>query len=325
MIKDMGDVLLTGPMAEVLKYNFPKAQVDILVSPVCAPVLKNAPYIDNLIIYDKTKAFKEILKVRALKYDWVIDFLNNPRSAMLTAFSGAKLKAGLATNIHKFYAYNFYLKKPQANTYSCNFKLEMLKQLGIKWPRAHAPLPVYNLTKEQQEKSTQIYTKLGILPEEKLIGFYATPKGEGRKWTIKNFRKLAELLHSKYNAKIMIVCAPWEKDYALKIKEGFDFIYLSPSTKILEDIYPILKRLNLLISCCGGTKHLALSLGVPTITLHFINETKEWTPVFDKNHLGLQANVSCSPCRKDTCDKNYICKNSITPEQVFKAAQKILG
>lgn len=95
MIKDMGDVLLTGPMAEVLKYNFPKAQVDILVSPVCAPVLKNAPYIDNLIIYDKTKAFKEILKVRALKYDWVIDFLNNPRSAMICALSGAKLKAGL--------------------------------------------------------------------------------------------------------------------------------------------------------------------------------------------------------------------------------------
>lgn len=325
IIKDMGDVILTSPMAEILKYNFPKAQVDILASPVCAPVVKNASHIDNIIIYNKKQAFKEILKVRALKYDWIIDFLNNPRSAMICAFSGAKLKAGLETNIHKFYAYNFIFKKPVLNTYSCDFKLEMLKQLGIKWPKQHAPLPVYNLTKQQQEKSLQIYKELKVLPEEKLIGFYATPKGEGRKWSIENFQKTTELLHQKYKAKIMLLFAPWEKDYALKIKQDKPYILLNPSSENIEDMYPILKRLNLLISCCGGTKHLALSLGVPTLTLHFINDAKEWTPTFDKNHIGLQAPVSCSPCRKDTCSKNYICKKAITPQMVFEAAQKILG
>ena len=148
MIKDMGDVILTGPMAEVLKYNFPKAQVDILTSPVCAPVLEHAPFVDNIILYDKRHAIREIFKIRSLKYDWVIDFLNNPRSAQICAFSGAKLKAGLTTNFHKFYAYNFYLQRPQAETYACDFKLEMLKQLGIKWEQEHAPFPKYNLTKE---------------------------------------------------------------------------------------------------------------------------------------------------------------------------------
>lgn len=325
MIKDMGDVILTTPMAEVLKHNYPKAQVDILVLNSLTDVVKNSPYIDNIITYDKKQAFKEILKIRSLKYDWVIDFLNNPRSAMVCALSGAKLKAGLETNAHKFYAYNFYLKRPDVNTYSCDFKLEMLKQLGIKWKDEHAPLPIYKLTKEQEEKSLQIYKELNILPTEKLIGFYATPKGEGRKWSIENFQKTAELLHQKYNAKIMIVCAPWEKDYALKIKQNSPWIFLSPSTEKIEDMYPILKRLNLLISCCGGTKHLALSIGVPTINLHFINDAKEWSPVFDKKHISIQAHASCSPCRKDTCDKNYICKNSITPQEVFEAAQKILG
>ena len=321
----MGDVILATPMAEVLKYNFPKAQVDILVSPVCAPVVQNAPFIDNIILYDKKQAFKEILKLRALKYDWVIDFLNNPRSAMLCAFSRAKVKAGLETNSHKFYAYNFVLKRPKQNTYSCDFKLEMLKQLGIKWPKAHAPLPIYKLTKEQEQKSLEIYKNLNILPEEKLIGFYATPKGEGRKWSIENFRILAELLHQKYQAKIMLLCAPWETDYALKIKQDKPYIILNPSSEKIEDMYPILRRLNLLVSCCGGTKHLALSLGVPVVALHFINSAFEWTPTFDKNHIGLQAKSSCSPCRKDICDKNYICKNTITPQVVFEAAQKILG
>ncbi len=325
IIKDMGDVILTTPMAEVLKYNFPKAQVDILVLNSLTDVVKQVPFIDNIITYDKKKSFKEILKIRALKYDWVIDFLSNPRSAMICALSGAKLKAGLETNAHKFYAYNFILKKPQNNTYSCDFKLEMLKQLGVKWKDEHAPLPVYKLTKEQEEKSLEIYKKLNILPTEKLIGFYATPKGEGRKWSIENFQKTAELLHQKYNAKIMLLCAPWEKDYALKIKQNKPYIFLNPSTEKIEDMYPILKRLNLLISCCGGTKHLALSVGVPIIALHFINEAREWTPVFDKKHIGLQAHAPCSPCRKDTCNKNYICKNSITPQEVFEAAQKILG
>ena len=325
MIKDMGDVLLTGPMAEVLKYNFPKAQVDILSSHVCAPVLARAPFIDNVILYDKKQSFKEILKIRSLKYDWVIDFLNNPRSAMICAFSGAKLKAGLTTNFHKFYAYNFYLKRPGANTYSCDFKLEMLKQLGVKWPHEHAPLPVYKLSKEQEEKSIQIYKELNISPSETVIGFYATPKAYARMWTVENFRETAELLHKKYNAKIMIICAPWEKDYAKKIKKDLPYIYLSPSTQKLEDIYPILKRLDLLISCCGGTKHLAISLNIPTITLHLITRVKEWTPVFDPKHIGLKSNAPCSPCCKDTCENNYICKKGITPQMVLEATQRILG
>ena len=324
IIKDMGDVILTTPMAEILKYNFPKARVDILVLNSLTDVVKQAPFIDNIITYDKKQAFKEILKVRSLKYDWIIDFLNNPRSAMICALSGAKLKAGLETNAHKFYAYNFICKKPK-EPYSCDYKLDMLKQLGVKWPHEHAPLPVYNLSKEQEEKSLEIYKNLNILPEEKLIGFYATPKTLSRKWTQENFRSLAELLHQKYQAKIMIVCAPNEKSYAQEIRQDIPYIYLSPTTDKLADIYPILKRLNLLISCCGGTKHLALSVGIPTITLHFITQRKDWTPVFDKNHIGLQAKVPCSPCRKDICDKNYICKNAITPQEVFEAAQKILG
>ena len=325
IIKDMGDVILTTPMAEVLKYNYPKAQVDILVLNSLIDVVKHSPYIDNIITYDKKKSFKEILKIRSLKYDWVIDFLNNPRSAMICALSGAKLKAGLTTNIHKFYAYNFYLKRPEANTYSCDFKLEMLKQLGVKWKGEHAPLPVYKLSKEQEEKSLQIYKELNILPTDKVIGFYATTKVYSREWSIQNFQKTAELLHQKYNCQIMIICAPWEKDYALKIKQNTPWIHIASSTEKIEDIYPILKRLNLLISCCGGTKHLALSVAVPTITLHFITRVKDWTPVFNKNHIGIQAHTPCSPCRKDTCDKNYICKNAITPQEVFEAAQKILG
>ncbi len=325
IIKDMGDVILTTPMAEVLKYNYPKAQVDILVLNSLIDVVKHSPYIDNIITYDKKQSFKEILKIRSLKYDWVIDFLNNPRSAMICALSGAKLKAGLTTNIHKFYAYNFYLERPEANTYSCDFKLEMLKQLGVKWKGEHAPLPVYKLSKEQEEKSLQIYKELNILPTDKVIGFYATTKVYSREWSIQNFKKTAELLHQKYNCQIMIICAPWEKDYALKIKQNTPWIHIASSTEKIEDIYPILKRLNLLISCCGGTKHLALSVGIPTITLHFITRVKDWTPVFNKNHIGIQAHTPCSPCRKDTCDKNYICKNAITPQEVFEAAQKILG
>ena len=324
IIKDMGDVVLTTPMAEILKYNFPKAQVDILVSPLCAPVVKNTPYIDNIILYNKKQAFREILKVRALKYDWVLDFLNNPRSAMICAFSGAQIKAGLETNAHKFYAYNFIFKRP-THPYACDYKLDMLKQLGIKWPHAHAPLPVYKLTQEQETKSLAIYKELKVLPEEKLIGFYATPKGEGRKWTVENFQKTAELLHQKYKCKIMLLFAPWEKDYALKIKQDKPWIILNPASQDIQDMYPILKRLNLLISCCGGTKHLALSLGVPIVALHFINDAVAWTPTFAPNNIALQAKAACSPCRKDTCGKNYLCKNTLTPQEVFEAAQKILG
>lgn len=325
IIKDIGDVMLTEPCAQILKQNFPHAQVDILADARCAPVLEHNPFIDNIVIYDKNQAFKAILNVRKQKYDWVIDFLANPRSAMLTAFSGAKIKAGKASNKHSFYAYNFKFKNPGEYLYNPDEKLYFLTQLGVVWPSKYAPLPKYYLTKEQQDFRDKTYADIGINKEELLIGFNTTPRMSSRRWPAKQFKALAQMIYDKYKAKILVFYGPGEKQQAMETTDDMPpYIQLAPETKNLEQAFALLSRANILIAPCGGMKHMALAAGVPTVTLYTFSRAESWTPHNQPLHIAVKTTVPCSPCFCHECPKNLECMQDITPQKVFKEVQKIL-
>lgn len=51
----IGDTLLTVPFLRNLRKAEPDAQIDVLVSPVSGDVLKDCPYINNLIYFDNAK------------------------------------------------------------------------------------------------------------------------------------------------------------------------------------------------------------------------------------------------------------------------------
>ena len=81
-LRRIGDVLLTTPAVEVLKANFPDAKLHFLVERPCHEVLNGNPFIDEVLVYERDKPLKWIREVRKRRYDLVVDFLSNPRSAV---------------------------------------------------------------------------------------------------------------------------------------------------------------------------------------------------------------------------------------------------
>src|SRR5262245_27329057 len=95
-LRRLGDVILTTPALEALKKRYPKAKLDFLVEAPGAEAVAGHPAIDETLVYDAEGPLEALvwaLKIRARGYDWVIDFLANPRTALLTALSGAEVKA----------------------------------------------------------------------------------------------------------------------------------------------------------------------------------------------------------------------------------------
>ena len=94
--KQRGDIILTVPIARKLKKTFPDSQIDFLCFPMGKPILKHISFIDNLIILNHQKGFLESLKVLNRiyreKYDIVLDYMNNPRSALFTLISRAPIR-----------------------------------------------------------------------------------------------------------------------------------------------------------------------------------------------------------------------------------------
>ncbi len=99
----IGDVVLATPLIEKLKATYPEAQIDFLVRKGNESLLKNHPYLRNVLIFNKkSEKYKNLVQliylVRAESYDVVINVQRFFTTGLLTALSGAKRKIGFQKN-----------------------------------------------------------------------------------------------------------------------------------------------------------------------------------------------------------------------------------
>lgn len=108
----LGDVILATPLVEKLHQFYPEAKIDFLLRKGNEGLLLNNPHINELLIWNKKESklanfLKIIRKVRAYRYDTVINIHRFTSSGLICLFSGAKQKIGFNKNPFSF----FYTKK----------------------------------------------------------------------------------------------------------------------------------------------------------------------------------------------------------------------
>ena len=108
----IGDVILATSLIEKLHQHHPDASIDFLLRKGNESLLKNHPFLNEVLIWDKKqKKIKNLLsilqKIRQQNYDVVINCQRFFSTGMLTAFSKSKEKIGYDKNPWSF----FFTKK----------------------------------------------------------------------------------------------------------------------------------------------------------------------------------------------------------------------
>ncbi len=103
----IGDVILATALLEKLHHHYPQAEIDFLVRKGNEGLFTEHPYIHETLVWDKkqgkyTNLFLLLKKIRARKYDAVINLQRFAASGFLTAFSKAKEKIGFKKNPFSF-------------------------------------------------------------------------------------------------------------------------------------------------------------------------------------------------------------------------------
>ena len=85
----IGDVLMTTPLLENLRYQFPEAKIYYLTQKFCRDALTDNPFIDRVLTYDLSidGGWFIIKNIRKQRYDLIIDLFCNPRTALITYLS----------------------------------------------------------------------------------------------------------------------------------------------------------------------------------------------------------------------------------------------
>ncbi|MEQ1919785.1 MAG: glycosyltransferase family 9 protein, partial [Elusimicrobiota bacterium] len=266
------------------------------------------------LVYDAegpVDALKWAFKIRSRRYDWVIDFLANPRTALLTALSGAKIKAGPGHVARKF-AYNHRMTQSSQASYSALEKVRWLGSLGVS-PEDAPALPRLMLAPRPRKL-------------ENIIGLVPPSRKETRRWPAPSYARLGRLLRDKHGCKLKVFWGPGEKDLADEVVRGIgEGAYAIGETRSISDLARELVSCRVVVGNCAGPKHVALALGVPTVTIHGSSDPVAWTPVHPDHRFVRLEELPCIGCRSNDCAYNLECMRQLPAERVLPAVEQLLA
>src|SRR2546426_5566584 len=94
----LGDICLTLPALDAVRAACPAARVAYLTERESAPLIEGDPRVDELIVVSRSPGPRESLtlirRLRRFAPDLAFDFFCNPRTALWTALSGARVRVG---------------------------------------------------------------------------------------------------------------------------------------------------------------------------------------------------------------------------------------
>jgi ADP-heptose:LPS heptosyltransferase len=308
----LGDVLLATPLLAALRRQYPAARLDYLVDTELAPLLAGSADIDRLLAYPRRARprwlsdLRWAWRLRAERYDLVLDLQGSSTSVLFTALSGAPRRHGYRVRHRHF----FYTEKADRG-----------------WPaargRPYAPINHFRLVES-----------LGIAPGELTLRLPPAPAGEldplpagagpcllvapGATWAAKQWpaAHYVALIREWRTAgwRVVLVGAPVEQSLLATIAAASGAQQLAGTD--IAGLVAAIRHADLLLSSDSGARHLAVALGTPSLALFGPSDPAIWA-VEAPAHPILRLDLPCSPCGLTRCPlPGHPCMNDLTPLEV---------
>jgi ADP-heptose:LPS heptosyltransferase len=312
----IGDAVLLIPAINILKANYHSLNITILAEKRNAGVFELCPAIDKLLLYDRPVDLFNTLKY---KYDIVIDSEQWHRlSAVVARLTGAQVIIGFGTNERgRLFTHSIpYVQ----DLYETENFMRLLEPLNVQPPVALTPY----LTVPPKVAATAD-TLLQELMGMPFVALFPGASIPTRRWGAVRFAAVAAgIAAAGYG--VVVVGGREDVESGATITRAIDAVNIAGKTSLVETA-AVIARSELLVSGDSGVLHLAVGLGVPTVSLFGPGIADKWAPQGDR-HVVLTKNLPCSPCTRfgytPRCPINAECLRLITPAEVTEAVLKLL-
>ncbi|MEI6575548.1 MAG: glycosyltransferase family 9 protein [Bacteroidota bacterium] len=315
----IGDVVLTLPMAGVLKEHFPQAEILFLGKEYTRPLIEACGTIDRFI---DIQSFEDsVAYIRNLKIDTVIHVFPRQEIAALCKKAGIPKRIGSTGRLYHWFTCNQLvpLSRKNAALHESQLNLRLLSGLGIKKEfstdeiqRYYGLNKIAALTETQQSLLDPVKTNLILHP---------LSLGSAREWGLENFKTLVKLL-SPDDFKIFITGTEREGE-SIRKSGIFDL----PNTTDLCGMFSLTELLSFIasadamVAASTGPLHVAAVLGKHAIGIYppiRPMHAGRWAPL-GKNAEVFVLEKECNDCRnKGSC----ACMHAIKPEDIALCLSK---
>jgi heptosyltransferase-1 len=357
----LGDVVHTIPVLVKLRARYPRAQIDWLITPENAEIVRCHPALSNVVLFarrDFSKRgrrwhamleFLDLLKrIRHAKYDLVIDMHGQVRSAFFALVSGARVRIGFDRPIKRtltictehdlknvpshgwrgaregsWIAYTHRIPIPTLDVHAIDRYLWVGELLGFD---DKPPALAIHLSSETVRNVERLLKAEGVDASQPLIVLVPGTIWETKHWTIEGFAGVARhFLRDGF----AVALAGTKRDHP----RCRQIVAAAPGACDLSgkttpaDLAGLIRRAEVAVTNDSGSMHVAASLGKPMVSVFGPTNPVHIGP-YERPESVVRVDLPCSPCnyrRLSQCPFGHACMKQVTSAMVVERVQEILS
>jgi ADP-heptose:LPS heptosyltransferase len=339
-------VVFTTPAVAAVRRRFPDAHITYLVEAAAAPVVQHNPNIDELIVAERPRGVRRLFydlslarRLRAGRFDLVIDFHGGPRSAWLGWATRARQRVGYDLPGR---GWMYTTRVPWSRSlvpprHSVENQWDLLTPLGVAPPdraRDGVQIPI------DPPALAAVDGRLahaGVPPSAEIVVVHVSAGNPFRRWPADRFAELAAILAREEAARrIIITSGPSEWEAADRIADDAQRRAGDAATRILRcgefdlaELRALVERAALFIGGDSGPLHIASASRTPIVALFgptLPERSLAWRDPAVASIAVDAGPLPCRPCHQRRCvPGDFRCLTTIRPAQVVDAARSALA
>lgn len=323
----IGDVVRALPLLGRLRRAWPHAHIAWAVEPKSQPILEGHPWLDELIVYDRRRAPWSFLpflgKVRAGRFDHVVDLQRHLKSGIIGAASGARDRLGFAAANTKEFNHCLTTRQidPQPNL---RLKLTQYQAFGDALGAPPAPIEFGLSLPPAEEARARAFLATARRP---MLGVILGSSWPSRvyfpQYIATVIRGLAQPAGENPPLFPVLIGGPEEAAIGAAVVselQGIEHLNLAGRTR-LRDLIGIFGECAVAFGPDSGPMHIAAAVGCPVVSLWGATAPERSAP-WGFGEFALHGEIRCHPCYLRECPIGRECMHRIKPEAVVAMVRR---
>jgi len=326
----IGDLVLTLPLAGLIKKQYPNSKVSFLVREYTKNIVNNHPFVDEVLVLKEVNGnanlFSNINLIKQKNFDSCIVVYPRFKISLIIFLSRVKNRIGTG---YRWYSFMFnqkvYEHRKNAEKHEIEYNVNLLEKLGIKNDVAEN-----NVRYDLRIDENSLQNVIKILIDEKLdlqkpiIIIHPGSGGSSIDLPVNKFTELINKL-DKDNCQIILTGNNIEFELCEKIKSSNKVKNLAGRFN-LDELTALISKSAMFISNSTGPIHIAAALGKYTVGFYpkIVSCSQErWGPYTNKK-LVYEPQLDCKNCTREQCEK-LNCMDSIDISKVYSDIKNVLN
>jgi len=335
----LGDVIHALPVLDYLQQVSAGIEIDWVVEESFLPVIEHNPHLAQIHVV-RTKKWRKApfsaetrrdLKdlyndLRGRSYDLVFDIQGNLKSGLIAWLSGAEKRVGFSRDVLQEKVNSlFTTRKIPFRAIDRNVTDRYLRVISVLFGRDYRDMEISGTILSSAEDEAAADRYMAGLPDGLVFVFQVGTTWKTKLWYPEGWTALARRIVAHYPGSTILINwgSPDEKALAEQIAgEVGSSVRLLPWLRIRE-LIPVLRRVDLVVGGDTGPVYMAAAVGTPTVSYYRATSAAAYAPRGDL-HRSVQAQMSCAGCGLTSCDKDAVCRASISVDALFDAVTSLI-